>query len=267
MAQPQVIFGSGNVHITLLKDANGNSVLSTPLRISNVQNISADLGKAENKLFYGQKEFAIYAEQNKKITEVSFEIGEIHAQMLNQIYFGQSVTDGSNVMFCDYDGIVLPSAVDSATYIEYLIKPKEGSFIVDKGVINVDAMPLTKVALPIDLADLNLAIDEYAVNVNTGTYYFNTNLENDKVYIDYIHSSTFGASLVINNKLMGSTPIVSIDLSGKAEGNKWLIQYPKAIPKQFGFATKLDDYGLYKVSYDVVADRASGVVGKIFLRS
>jgi hypothetical protein len=64
---------------------------------------------------------------------------------------------------------------------------------------------------------------------------------------------------------MGSTPLVAIDISGKAEGQEWLISYPKAVPKAFGFATKLDDFGSYKITYEVIADRVSGEVGTVYM--
>ena len=105
MSEPQVVFGAGHVHITLVKDAKGNKVIPPQvIAAPAVQNISADFGKADTKMMYGQKEFAIHAAQGKKTTEVSFECGELYAQMLNQLYFGQSVSAGSQIIYRDNTG-------------------------------------------------------------------------------------------------------------------------------------------------------------------
>lgn len=496
MAQPQVVFGAGHVHITQIKDALGNT-LTPPQVIAApaVNNISADFGKADVKLLYGQKEFALHAAQGKKTVEVSFECGELHAKMLNGLYFGQSLTEGSNSIYRDTAGTVVPdnsytaslkvrnnkvfklskvlgvgtvkignastvttnanatestddviaagqfkysngvytfsaadrasglkaqitttvpgsatttvvttitipaslsfntalyekrlsltnagtaltnetynvsstsvtankfqsnssgvyafnsaagqtalvithttdgttaiskiaslpatgyvtfvspsslsvygdtvSVMDGSTRLsnvvsgpdtgEYAVAtygmftfaaadagntitinytldaehitvnpPNSGEFVADKGVRSEDGMPLTRVSLAYPIS---LAKGQYAVST-TGDYYFDNSNNGDTVYIDYEYSSTDGVTLAIANNDMGSTPIVSLDISGVAEGQEWLIKYPKAVPKAFGFATKLDDFGTYKISYDVVADRVSGKVGTVYM--
>ena len=84
IASPQVVFGSGHVHITQIKDAQGN-LLTPPQVIAApaVTNVSADFGKADVKTMTGQREFAIHAAQGKKSTEISFECGELYVQMLS----------------------------------------------------------------------------------------------------------------------------------------------------------------------------------------
>ena len=506
MAQPQVVFGAGHVHVTQVKDALGNK-LTPPQVIAApaVQNIAADFGKADTKMLYGQKEFAIHAAQGKKSTEVSFECGELHAKMLNALYFGQSLSNGSRKIYRDVAGNVVPdsatvpikvlnvktfslgkqkahtglkfkntdgtwaanteataggtpltagnyhqsgavytfykddvgkqvkitrtvlagsgtpvsvdtvvkipasltvnlnaftrhlgfvkgnakdytqtadatltnkgwktqeapaanqffvadngvyvfnsaqtypanvwikhradglavysyfSALPTAAYatiinppstasfvsdlgvtktsdnsalskvdpptiasqysassdgmytfhssdadtvlrIDYMpdfftiqvVAPNEGVYQDDKGVRDTEGLPLTRVALVYPLA---LLPGQYAAS-DSGAYYFDNSAAADTFYIDYEYESTDGVTLTMANNDMGSTPIVSLDISGIAEGQEWLIKYPKAIPKAFGFATKLDDFGTYKVTYDVVADRVSGVVGMVYM--
>ena len=485
IASPQVVFGSGHIHITQIKDAQGN-LLTPPQVIAApaVTNVSADFGKADVKTMTGQREFAIHAAQGKKSTEISFECGELYVQMLNSLYFGQTVMGGSHAIYRDAQGTVLPesysknhliyskkalnlsafnahsSAADAAgtalnadkysvtngVYIfdkslyntkislTYSVKntttsgvttvtasltvpailsvdvtdlvsisslkidnttlgkdpynssaaladnhymlspdgllmiktsltgsasltvtlnnvresgkdlpvkltlnslpaddasilidppasakfkadhgvssagiamtkvttapatgqysvdatgrytfaavdngkkisisytttvmfysvtpPNNGSFVRDKGVRNSQGLPLTRV-----ISGDALLPNQYAVTV-TGSYYFDDTAFGEKYYLDYEYKSTDGATLVIQNNDMGSTPLVAIDISGKAEGQEWLISYPKAVPKAFGFATKLDDFGSYKITYEVIADRVSGEVGTVYM--
>lgn len=147
------------------------------------------------------------------------------------------------------------------TDFEYMVMtpPNAGEFVADKGVRNADGMPLTRVALT---SPVSLLHNQYAVS-NAGAYYFDSSNAGDRLFIDYEYSSSAGATLVIANNDMGSTPIVSLDISGTAEGQEWLIKYPRAIPKAFGFATKMDDFGTYKITYDVLAERMSGKVGTV----
>jgi hypothetical protein len=139
--------------------------------------------------------------------------------------------------------------------------PNDGDFVADKGVRDANGLPLTRVALT---TPISLLHNQYAVSA-AGVYYFDSSNNGDRVYIDYEYTSTAGATLVIANNDMGSTPIVSLDISGQAEGQEWLIKYPRAIPKAFGFATKMDDYGTYKVTFDVFAERMSGEVGTVYM--
>lgn len=495
MSQPQVVFGAGHVHITQVSDANGNKIIPPQvIAAPAVQNVSADFGKSDVKQMYGQSEFSIHAAQGKKTTEVSFECGEIYANLLNQLYFGQSVTAGSHVMFRDQTGVVIPesystnikisnkktfnlgkvtantsvtiagvaatvststvittgkykyanglysfslddagktaqltytvlggvtvvstlkipksglfntflfskttlvaktgvvgyftniaysqtsavpavaeyqtasngvyifnsaeavsvtithtthgvsvsslvAALPAAGYItiidppassvfvqdngvlllsnsgtamtgvtvgnplavnaapisgqytvtngmytfaaadagdtvtayyttdyEYFTMkpPGDGNFIADKGVRNQDGMPFTRVALT---TPVSLLYNQYAMSDN-GAYYFDITNNGDRVYIDYEYESTAGATLAITNNEMGSTPIVSLDISGKAEGQEWLIKYPRAVPKAFGFATKMDDFSMYKITFEVIADRVSDLVGTVYM--
>ena len=486
IASPQVVFGSGHVHITQIKDAQGN-LLTPPQVIAApaVTNVSADFGKADVKTMTGQREFAIHAAQGKKSTEISFECGELYVQMLNSLYFGQTVTGGSHAIYRDAQGTVLPESysknhliyskkalnlsafsahssavnaagttLDASLYtvtrggvytfdkslykqkisLTYSVKntttsvttviatltvpsilsvdvtdlvslsslkigatalvkdlynssaqlatnhymlspdgllmiktiltgtasltvtlnnvresgadlpvqlsiaslptddasilidlpanakfkadngvslagvamtkvattpttgqysvdattgrytfaaaddskkisisytttvmfysvtpPNNGSFIRDKGVRNSQGLPLTRV-----ISGEALLPNQYAVTV-TGSYYFDDTAFGEKYYLDYEYKSTDGATLVIQNNDMGSTPLVALDISGKAEGQEWLISYPKAVPKAFGFATKLDDFGSYKITYEVIADRVSGEVGTVYM--
>lgn len=504
MSQPHVVFGAGHVHVTQVKDALGNKI--TPPQViaaPAVQNVSADFGKADVKLMYGQKEFPIHIAQGKKSTEVSFECGEIYAKMLNALYFGQTLTDGSHVIYRDAAGTVMPGDVvqdikiksiitfnlgrqvahtsatvknngvhgamaqivdlnavlnasqysvdgsvyrfcaadagkevkitrkvldkttqgaangapvvstflipsdltwdanayyrfkaisgsaltkknynpltapaagqyqaadngvmvfnsaqtglngrtishvtdgvsvdtvlttaPAAGYVAILNPPSSSSFLSDLGVVlklgavtglasgdsfAKNALPATgqydadsggvytfaaaddgvivtvhyvtdfiSVALssPTGLAivadkgvrdgdginytrvtlsnPLSLLPGQYATD-DAGAYYLHGSLAGETLYIDYEYQSDAGVGLPMNNNDMGSTPIVSLDISGRAEGQEWLIKYPRAVPKAFGFATKLDDFGTYKVTYDVVADRVSGIVGTVYM--
>jgi len=496
MSEPQVVFGSGHVHITQVKDALGNKITPPQVIVAPaVQNVAADFGKADVKSMHGQKEFALHVTQGKKSTEVSFECGELYLKMLNALYFGQSVVDGSHSIRRDSAGTLVPdeynttikiankktfhlakwqantsatiggvsasvateavipngkykvsggiytfakgdvgksaaitytvlggatvvstfkipaslsfntalfvkstavnktgvvgwftkdgynansvapaaqhyqvasngifvfaateavsvtiahlthdvnvssliASLPTAGYISIIDPPSSavfvannhvdlvantgtamtgvavgesltqsatpttgqydvdaggiytfaaadvgdtvrayyttdfefltmtppngGEFVEDKGVRNADGFPLTRVELT---SPISLLTDQYAVS-DSGTYYFDFSNNGDKVYIDYEYASDAGATLVMANNDMGSTPIVALDISGAAEGHEWLVKYPKAVPKAFGFATKLDDFAMYKITYEVIADRVSGEVGRVYM--
>lgn len=154
-------------------------------------------------------------------------------------------------------------SIDYTTDFEFITvsPPSDGAFVADKGVRNTEGMPLTRVALT---SPISLLRDQYSVS-DSGSYYFDFTNRGDTVYLDYEYSTDSGVTLNIENNDIGSTPIVSIDISGVAEGQEWLIKYPRAVPKAFGFATKQDDFGTYKVTFEVIADRVSNRVGTVYM--
>lgn len=504
MSQPQVIFGSGHVHVTQVKDALGNKI--TPpqvIAVPAVQNISADFGKADIKTLHGSKEFALHIAQGKKSTEVSFECGEIYAKMLNALYYGQDLIDGSHDIYRDTTGTAVPEDVirdikigniitfnlgkqvahtsatvknngvhgamtkiadveavlnagqysldgsiyrfaatdagkevkitrkvldkttqggangtpvvstlnipasltwdahaysrfvgisgsgltrknynpltlpavgayqaadngvvvfnsaqtgldgrivthdtdhvrvattvttapaagyvaimnppSSATFVsdvgvvlklgtvtglsagdsfaktatpatgQYdvdaggvytfaaadagvtvtvhyvpnftfitVTPPGDGVYSIDKGVRDSDGIAFTRVAVT---NPLSLLPQQYAAD-DAGTYYLPGAQAGDTLYIDYDYASSAGVTLDIVNNDMGSGPTVALDLSGVAEGQGWLVTYPRAVPKSVTFATKQDDFSSYKFSFEVMADRVSNKVGTIYM--
>lgn len=185
MSQPQVVFGAGHVHITQIKDALGNAV--TPPQViaaPAVQNISADFGKADVKLMYGQKEFALHAAQGKKSTEVSFECGELHANMLNALYFGQSLTAGSNIIYRDMSGTAMPDSYTKSYKVNSKRIINLAGFAADSSTSTLVSVDNTTVMEKITDATATLATNQYRVTA-AGVYTFAQADKNKVVFLRY----------------------------------------------------------------------------------
>jgi len=102
---PLPLFGAGFVHITLLKDALGNCVDPPQVvQVPAAQNFSGDFVKSDIKMMHGNKQWALHAAQGKMSCEISFECGELHAQILNNMYLGQTFKKGGTLIYRDNKG-------------------------------------------------------------------------------------------------------------------------------------------------------------------
>lgn len=209
------------------------------------------------------------------VGNIGIELVSDYGTAMTGVAVGETLTQSATPTSGQYDlsnvGIYTFAAADAGddVRISYttdfmfltVSPPGDGEFIADKGVVNTDGLPLTRVELT---SPISLLRDQYAVS-GAGDYYFDNSNRGDTVYIDYEYATAEGGTLVIENLDMGSTPRVALDISGSAEGQEWLVQYPNAIPKSYEFATKTDDFAQYKITFEVVADRRSRTVGTLYM--
>jgi hypothetical protein len=59
--------------------------------------------------------------------------------------------------------------------------------------------------------------------------------------------------------LLGSTPLVALDIVVPYGGKMLTMRFPQAISGKMGLATKLDDFTIPEVDFDVFADSTNNV--------
>jgi hypothetical protein len=134
-----------------------------------------------------------------------------------------------------------------------------GDIIKDKGVMNQNGMPFTRVAL---VQPLSLANDQYATD-DAGNYFFDWTNRLDKLYISFEYETPDGATTTVENNDMGSTPIMALDFSQSFEGRQCTFKFAKVVPKAGSFSTKQDDFGMTKFSFEAFAQREGGKVADL----
>lgn len=247
----QFIFGSGSIYATPLIDAAGNAVTNpTPVKFLACQDISTDFS-FDTKMLYGQNQFPLAVARGKAKASVKAKNGQVNGMLFNNSFFGQTLSSGQEGYAQDLVGAAIPATPFTITPIV----PGGGTWAADMGVRNASGIPMTRVAAA-------PATGQYSVA--TGVYTFAAADTGLIVYIDYRYTMTSGKKIAIGNQLLGSTPTVALDIVIPYGGKMLTMRFPQAVAGKMAIATKLDDFAVPEVSFEVFAD-ASNNVGTISL--
>jgi len=123
------------------------------------------------------------------------------------------------------------------------------------GVSDASGNPMTRVAS-------SPTTGQYSVSA--GVYTFAAADTALLVFIDYRYTVATGKSIAVVNQLLGSIPTVSLDIVIPFEGKQIVWKFPKAVSGKLSMATKLDDYTIPEISFDIFSDD-NGNVGTIGL--
>jgi hypothetical protein len=242
----QFIFGSGAMYATPLVDATGNAVtVPTPVKFLACQDISIDLS-FDTKMLYGQNQFPLAVARGKGKATVKAKHGQVNGALFNNAFFGQTLATGQEGYVQDLTGTAIPSTPFTITPAP----PSSGVWAADMGVRNASGIPMTRVASA-------PATGQYSVSA--GLYTFAAADTGLVVYIDYRYTMTTGKKIAIGNQLLGSTPLVALDIVVPYGGKMLTMRFPQAISGKMGLATKLDDFTIPEVDFDVFADSTNNV--------
>lgn len=247
----QFLFGSGSLYATPLVDAAGNAVTNpTPVKFLACQDISADIS-FDLKQLYGQNQFPLAVARGKAKVSVKAKYGQVNGSHFNNAFFGQTLATGQESYVQDLTGAAIPAT----PFIITPTPPGAGVWAADMGVRNASGIPMTRVAAA-------PSTGQYAVTA--GAYTFAAADTGLTVYIDYRYTLTSGKKISIGNQLLGSTPTVSLDIVVPYAGKQLTVRFPQAISGKMALATKLDDFTIPEIDFDVFAD-VNNNVGTISL--
>lgn len=236
---PQYVFGTGNLYTTPVGGGQ-------PFQFGALQDVSVDFS-GDIKMLHGQYQFPLSSARGKSKIEGKAATGEVDVSAFNTFYFGQEVTEDSNLAQIVNE----PGAVPAMS--TYTVTVAHGAdFSTDLGVKLADGTPLKQVAaMP--------ATGEYSVNSSTGVYTFNSAQASANVLISYLYDEAVGGTLEGGNPLMGVTPRFQMILSQTFEDKAFTLILYSCIAGKLSLPLKQDDYLIADLDFSAMADNANRV--------
>jgi hypothetical protein len=254
----QFVFGPGNLIVTPLTDAYGNTISpTTPRKLGAFQEASFDTS-SENKMLYGPNQFPLAVGRGKAKVGLKVKAAQFSIDQWNAIYIGQPVNQTAGIIaaYVDAVGSTIPATpyqiTPVTTYASYLTGTSP-AFDYDLGVADgsgnaykaVTGTPTT---------------GQYAVA--GGVYTFAAADTGKTVFISFAYTATNAAGaknayVNINNLPMGQAPFLQVDLSCVYGGNQLFVTLFQAIASKLSFATKLDDFAIPDLEFDGFANSAN----------
>lgn len=247
----QYAFGSGNLFVTQLQDAQGNSVSNpTPYPLMTLQEGSIDMS-SDLKELYGQNQFAVAVGRGKTKIGVKVKPARIIAGVWNSLYFGQTLNTGLIANYTDTAGAAIPTTPFQIT----ITPPSSGTYAADLGVIDWNGQPMKRVAS-------SPATGQYSVNVSTGVYTFNSGDTGKTVYINFQYSAsvTGAQKMDVSNLPMGYAPRFKADLTVSYLGKLTTFSFPSAISTKFSIGFKNEDFAIPEFDFSAFDDGTGKVL-------
>lgn len=236
----QYVFGTGQLYAT---PVGGGA----PLKFGALQDVSIDLS-ADIKELYGQYQFALDTARGKTKVEWKASSGNIDATAFNEVYFGQIVDAGDELLQVFNETGTVPAMA------AYTVTVANGAaFVMDLGVYFATS------GLPLRQVPSAPAAGEYSVSA-IGVYTFNVAQASAALLFNYLYEGTNGGTLTISNQLMGSTPKFQLVASQVYDGKSFTIILYSAVADKLSLPLKQDDYLIAELSGSAHADAANRVL-------
>jgi hypothetical protein len=236
----QYAFGAGNMYVTQLQDALGNSIANpTPYPLMALQEGSVDFSGDVKELF-GQNQFPIAVARGKLKLGVKVKPARIFAAVWNSLFFGQTLANGIFANYTDSVGAAIPATPFTIT----IAPPSSGTFAADLGVLDWNGNPMTRVAAA-------PATGQYSVNVGTGVYTFAAADTLKTVYINYQYTatSTVAKKQTVNNLPMGYMPTFKTDMTVSYLGKLTTFSFPMCVASKMNMAFKNEDFAVPEFNF------------------
>lgn len=246
----QNVFGSGILWGIQNTDANGNLVANpTPIIFGTLQDVSIDTS-FDTKMLYGQNQFPVAIGRGKGKISCKASFANIQGDMIGNLLFGQSITNGILSAVYDTTGAVIPDT----TYEITPTVPGSGTFSRDLGVINATT------GQPLKLVASAPTTGQYMVA--DGVYTFAAADVGTKVFIsfEYTSTSTTAKQQTVQNVTMGYAPTFRADLYMPYNGKSLIFTLPNCLSSKFSLSTKLDDFAIPEFDFDAFADASGNVM-------
>lgn len=237
----QYVFGTGQLFAT---PVGGGA----PLRFGALQDVSVDFS-GDIKQLFGQYQYALDNARGKTKIEWKASSGNIDAEAFNQIFFGETLDAGDElVQVINEAGAVPAMAAYEVTVTN------AANFVMDLGVFYAaSGLPLKQVAAGSE------ATGAYSVSAG-GVYTFAVGDASAAVLLNYLYeSAATGGSLEISNQLMGTTPKFQLVLSQIYDGKNFTLLLYSNVADKLSLPLKQDDYLIAELSGQAMADAANRV--------
>jgi hypothetical protein len=242
----QYQFGSGNLYGMVLSGA-----ILVPRKFGALQDVSLDFDFNLKEL-YGQYQFPLAIARGQGKISGKAKAASIHGGMLNDIFFGQTLSSGQKLVAIGEAGTI------PATPFQITVA-NGANFHEDLGVTYVaTGVPLVRVtSAPI--------AGQYSVNSATGIYTFAAADTTLAVVIDYSYTAgASGSTITLANLLSGTTPsfVASFPIFFTQPNNvkkTFYVRLNACFSKKLGMATKIEDYMIPEFDFQACADVSNNI--------
>ena len=234
-------FGSGVLLGTRTDIAN-----ATPVNFGLVQEVQLDLQFTAKEL-YGQYQFPVAIARGQGKATGKAKMAQVSGLAFNNLFFGAAPASGQLATSYGEAGTVPALSPYTASVVN------AGAWQDDYGVVYAaSGLPLAKVAS-------SPAAGQYSVAA--GVYTFNASDAGKAVLISYTYTvSSSGQELTLANPLLGTTPTFQAQLYTSFQGKPCNVKLFNCVSSKLSFATKLEDFTIPELDFDIFANAAGNVL-------
>lgn len=237
-------FGSGVLFATPI---GGNEAANpSPFKFGVIQEVTVDF-KGDLKKLFGQYQLAVATARGKLDCTIKGKLAVFDVAMLNQLYFAQTQTTGYNLVVDNEQHTASAGAVTATNT----------PLVENWGAQYTDGQELILVAS-------GPAIGQYAVNLTTGVYTLNTGDNGNVIAVSYTYFVNVGATITLNNQLMGYAPEIKMLLYNKFRNKYLAVELNDVTLGAISIPTKLEDFWIADFDGSANAD-ANNVLGKLMM--
>lgn len=239
----QYSFGAGVLWGVPLTDATGTAVTNpTPSRFGALQNVSIDFSSSIKEL-HGSQSFALAVGRGKSSVTGKAQMANISSRMYNNLYFGQTLSNGIYADYFDTTGTAIPGTPYQITPTV----PSSGTWATDLGVTDANGVPYVRVTSSPTTGQYSVA---------AGVYTFAAADTTNVVFISfqYTATSTSAKKIAVANVTMGYAPTFRADFLMPYNGKNLTLSFGSCISSKLSFPSKLDDFMISDFEFSAFAD-------------
>lgn len=250
MSTPFAAFGPG-----ILIASRTDITIPAPVNVGFAQEFSLEMA-ATVKQLYGQKQFPLAAARGTIKATGKFKSAVISGLAWNALMYGETSFSTGTINW-NIDSTFTIPAVSS-----YIVTVGSSlTFEADLGVrYSTSGLPFQRVSTGAEAAG------KYSI-VNTNTYTFAAADLSAKISVTYTNNSGTGQSLIVTNKMIGTTPTFQLDYytNFNQPGSKpFVVRVFECVASKHGMGFKLEDFMIPEFEFDLFANPADQIYEMCF---
>lgn len=253
---PQYSFGNGSLFLGATMDALGNAIAApTIVKVGEVQSEGLEFTRDVKKL-YGQDSSPMEAGGGKEEYKFKLQWARINGRMFNDFYFGTSTMAAGTANAIAED---VAGTVGGTPYQITPTVPNSGTWSKDLGVVDASTgLAMTRVASA-------PAAGQYSVAAGVYTFAAADTGKGVLISFGYTYTSALAKAITISSRKMGTIPYFGLDLSLPFNAKNEIWRFPKCFASKLALSPKQDDFQMFDMDVEALADPVSKLVGYAFL--
>jgi hypothetical protein len=242
------VFGSG-VLLGYRTDITG----TTPMNFGLIQDCAIDM-QFDTKMAYGQYQYPVAIGRGKGKLTGKAKMARLSGLMMANLFWGIAATAGElQTSYGEAHSVPASSTFTVAA-------TNGATFVDDYGVIyQTTGLPLTRVTSV-------ASAGQYSVVLATGVYTFFSSDASAGILLNYTYTTTAATTqgIAVVNQLMGTTPTFQAQLYGTFQSVPLNVKLYNCVASKLGTATKLDDFMVPELDFEVFANQAGNIANFSF---
>ncbi len=233
-------FGSG-----VLLGVRTDIANATPVNFGLVQEVDIDVAFT-NKMLYGQNQFPVAVGRGTAKVTGKAKMARISGLAMASLFFGATPTPGQ-LATAFAEAAVIPAATPFT-----VTAANAATWVDDYGPI------YAATGLPFERVASAPTIGQYTVAA--GVYTFAAADEGAAILLNYTYTITStGQQFTVASQLLGSQPFFQAQFFSTYDNVPISIKIKKAVSAKLTFQTKLEDFVIPEMDFDILADAAGNV--------